>query len=105
MEIGKNIDVKKRREKGLVCTETMSRQSILEMSCNEREQKVYQGRCTNREDCFFFKKNGHPRPLFSLFSSFQYTIDSNQMFNINKFLLMTGFEPWTSGIRSDRTPN
>ena len=26
---------------------------------------------------------GHNRPLFSLFSSFQYTVDSKQMFNIN----------------------
>ena len=42
---------------------------------------------------------GHSRPLFSLFSSFQYTVDRKQMFNINKFLLMTGFEPWTSGIK------
>ena len=32
---------------------------------------------------FFFKKTGHCRPLFSLFSSFQYTVDRKQMFNIN----------------------
>ena len=30
----------------------------------------------------FFKKMGRSRPLFSLFSSFQYTVDSKQMFNI-----------------------
>ena len=29
-----------------------------------------------------FSKMGHSRPLFSLFSSFQYTVDSKQMFNI-----------------------
>ena len=29
-----------------------------------------------------FIKMGHSRPLFSLFSSFQYTVDSKQMFNI-----------------------
>ena len=44
---------------------------------------------------------GHSRPLFSLFSSFQYTVDRKQMFNINKFLLMTGFEPRPSGIGSE----
>ena len=48
---------------------------------------------------------GHSRPLFSLFSSFQYTVDRKQLFNINKFLLMTGFEPQTSGIGSDRSTN
>ena len=31
---------------------------------------------------FLFLKMGHSRPLFSLFSSFQYTVDSKQMFNI-----------------------
>ena len=30
-----------------------------------------------------YLKMGHPRPL-SLFLSFQYTVDSKQMFNINK---------------------
>ena len=30
----------------------------------------------------FFLKMGHSRPLFSLFSSFQHTVDSKQMFNI-----------------------
>ena len=48
---------------------------------------------------------GHSRPLFSLFSSFQYTVDSKQMFNINKFLPMTGFEPRTFGIGSNRSTN
>ena len=44
--------------------------------------------------------------LFSLFSSFQYTVDCKQMFNINnKFLPMTGFEPRTSGIGRDRSTN
>ena len=42
---------------------------------------------------------------FSLFSSFQNTIDSKQMFNIYKILPMTGFEPRTSGIGSDRSSN
>ena len=45
----------------------------------------------------------HSRPLFSLFSSFQYTVDSKQMFN--NFLPMTGFEPRTSGIGSDLSTN
>ena len=49
--------------------------------------------------------NGPFPGLFSLFSSFQYTVDSIQMFNINKFLPMTGFEPRTSGIGSDRSIN
>ena len=47
---------------------------------------------------------GHPRPLF-LFSSFQYTVDSKQMFNIDKNLPMTGFELQTSGIGSNRSTN
>ena len=69
MEIGKNIDVKKRREKGLVCTETMSRQRIVEMSSNKREQKVYLGRCTNREEVkiAFFKKIWAIPGLFFLY--------------------------------------
>jgi len=50
-------------------------------------------------------KNGPSPASFSLFSSFQYTVGSKQMFNINKFLPMTGFEPRTSGIGSDRSTN
>ena len=53
----------------------------------------------------FFFWNG-PFPVsFSLFLSFQYTVDSIQMFNINKFLPMTGFEPRTSGIGSNCSTN
>ena len=37
----------------------------------------------------FFFKNGPNPASFSLFSSFQYTVDSEQMFNVNKFLPMT----------------
>ena len=51
----------------------------------------------------FFLKMGHSRPLFLYFSSFQYTVD--KMFNINKLLPMTGFEPRISGIGSDRSTN
>ena len=46
-----------------------------------------------------------PGLFFSLFSSFQYTVDRIQMFKINKFLPMTGFEPRTSGIGSNRSTN
>ena len=53
----------------------------------------------------FFYKNGPFPASFSLFLSFQYTVDSKQMFDINKFLLMTGFDPQTSGIGSDRSTN
>ena len=53
----------------------------------------------------FFKKMGHSRLLFLYFRLFQYTVDSKQMFNINKFLPMTGFKPQTSGIGSDRSTN
>ena len=42
---------------------------------------------------FFF--NGPFPASFSLFSSFQYSDVSKQMFFINKFLPMTGFEPRT----------
>ena len=52
----------------------------------------------------FFKKMGHSQPLF-LFLSFQYTVDRIKMIDINKFLPMTGFKPWTSGIRSNRSTN
>ena len=50
-------------------------------------------------------KNGPSPTSFSLFSSFQYTVDSKKMFNINKFLLMTGFEMRTSGIGSNLSTN
>ena len=53
---------------------------------------------------YFFLKNG-PFLASFLFSSFQYTVDIIQMFDINKFLPMTGFEPRTSGIGSDRSTN
>ena len=49
--------------------------------------------------------NGPFPASFSLFLSFQYTVDSKQMFNVNKFLPMTRFEPWTSGIGSDLSTN
>ena len=52
-----------------------------------------------------FYKMGHCWPLFLLFLSFQYAVDSIQMFSVNKFLPMTGFEPRTSGIGSDRSTN
>ena len=54
---------------------------------------------------FFFLKNGPFPASFSLFLSFQYTVDSKQMFDTNKFLLMTGFKPRTSGIGSDHSTN
>ena len=52
---------------------------------------------SNLINLLFFLKGPFPAS-FSLFSSFQYTVDSKQMFNINKFL--PGFEPQTSDIRS-----
>ena len=52
-----------------------------------------------------FIKNGPFPASFSLYSSFQYTVDSKQMFIMNKFLPMTGFEPRTSGIGSDHSTN
>ena len=52
-----------------------------------------------------FFLNGPFPASFSLFLSFQYTVDSEQMFNINKFLLMTGFKPRTFDIGSDRSTN
>ena len=36
----------------------------------------------------FFKKVGHPRPLFLYFRLFNTQFESKQMFNINKFLPM-----------------
>ena len=56
---------------------------------------------------YFFTKilNGPYPASFSLFLSFQYTVDSTQMFNINNFFPMTGFEPGTSCIRSDHSTN
>ena len=52
----------------------------------------------------FFLKMGHHRPLFLLFSPFQYTVDRKQMFNINKLFFA---DDWirTSGIGSDRSTN
>ena len=53
----------------------------------------------------FLKKMGHSRPpFFFFFSSFHHnTVGSKQMFYKN--LAMSGFEPWTSGIGSDRSAN
>ena len=41
----------------------------------------------------------------SLFSSFQYTVESKQMFNINKFVPITGFKQQTSGIGNNHSTN
>ena len=63
---------------------------------------------TNQENMLlfvFFFKNGPFPASFSLFLSFQYTVDSKQMFNLYNFLPKTGFEPWTSGIESDHSTN
>ena len=51
-----------------------------------------------------FLNGGFPAS-FSLFLSFQHTADSKQMFNINNFLPMTGFELRTSGIGSNHSTN
>ena len=53
---------------------------------------------------FFLFLNGPFPASFSLFSSFQYTVDSKQMFDINKILPMTGFEPQASGIALPTEP-
>ena len=50
----------------------------------------------------FFQKVDHSRPLFIYFRLFN-TVDNKQMFN--KILPMTGVEPWTSGIESNRSTN
>ena len=52
-----------------------------------------------------FLKNGPFPASFSLFSSFQYTVDSIQMFDTNTFLPMTVFNSWTSCIGSDHSTN
>ena len=54
--------------------------------------------------CFLLKKWAIP-VLFSLFLSFQYSDDSKPIFNINKFLPMTGFESRTFIIGSNRSTN
>ena len=51
------------------------------------------------------KLNGLFLASFSLFSSFQCTVASKQMFYRNKFLKMTGFNLRTSGIRSNHSTN
>ena len=43
---------------------------------------IIRGKKKSHKNYFFFLKMGHSRPLFSLFLSFQYTVDSKQMFNI-----------------------
>ena len=47
-------------------------------------------------------KVGHSQPLFIYFRLFN-TVDNKQMFN--KILPMSGVEPRTSGIESDRSTN
>ena len=73
----------------------------LNWNYNEKRRKISK----TRLGLAHFKKtykNGPFQASFSLFSSFQYTVDNNQT---NKVLPMTGFEPWTFGIRSDRSTN
>ena len=59
---------------------------------------------TNFKAEIFFLNGPFPAS-FSLFLSFQFTVDSKQMFDINKFWPMTGFEPPISGIGSNRSTN
>ena len=60
--------------------------SVIYVKCCLKRMKIDERRWgwpifeQNYAKCFFFKM-GHSRPLFSLFSSFQYTVDSKQMFN------------------------
>ena len=54
-----------------------------ELRRHPKNFRCSQSKCKNQLFFLvFFKKMGHSRPLFSLFSSFQYTVDSKQMFNI-----------------------
>ena len=50
----------------------------------------------------FFQKMDHSRPLFLYFRLFK-TVDSQQINVRYKCLPMTGFEPQTSGVGSDRS--
>ena len=68
------------------------------------QQEVTRPKAQYRAWMLYFL-NGLFPASFSLFSSFQYTVDSKQMFNVNKYLPMIGFEPWTSCIGSDRSTN
>ena len=52
----------------------------------------------------YFKKWAIPG-LFFFILSFQYTVESKQMFFKYEYLSMTGFEPRTSGIRSNSSTN
>ena len=74
-------------------------------TCNQ-SAVFHHMQCNNTTPkCVFFLKNGLFPASSSLFSSFQNTVDSKQMFFVYKFLPMTGFEPQTSGIGSDRSTN
>ena len=76
---------------------------------------MYLGRRSKMRDLFnpsketmseMFFKMGHPMPLFLYFrlSNTQFIVNKCSI-EINKFLPMTGFEPQTSGIGSDRFTN
>ena len=51
---------------------------------------------------YSLKSGPFPASFFIYFRLFN-TVDNKQMFN--KILPMTGVEPWTSGIESDRSTN
>ena len=48
---------------------------------------------------------GHSKPLFFIFVFSIHSWQKTNVQYINKFLPMTGFEPWTSGIGSNRSTN
>ena len=54
---------------------------------------------------FFFKKWAITGLFYFIFIFSIHSWQLTKMCYINKILPMTGFEPWTSGIRSDRSTN
>ena len=93
----------------LPTTSTTTTTTIHFIWVEENKRKRCFGKKTNvsaaRPSPFNVFLNGPFPASFSLFSAFQYTVDSKQMFNKNIFLPLTGFEPWTFGIGSDRSTN
>ena len=85
------------------CQDSNHRPPVLEANAvHTASQQLLNERFQSKSHTTY--KNGPFPASFSLFSSFQYTVDSIiQMFDINKFLLITGFETRTSGIGSNRS--
>ena len=84
------------------CTNPVDQLLLLKSSMAELSKLLLERHDGTRSKLFLerFFKMGHSRPRFLYFCLFN-TVDSKQIIVRYKSLLMTGFEPLTSGVESD----